>query len=404
MTRRKIPDPVSRHAAQRAIVHSALTILWRSVAVVFAAEFTVMMLLRGAGFPFDLFTSLVDSVLLAAVALPALYATILRPVTRLAAHQAAAAAELRFQAVAQAIQDGVIVFGRDRNVVFANAATERMHGYTEGSLRGVPVDSLMSEQEARSFPERFAALLAGGDSAAAPGGAFESRGRRKDGEEFDVELSVNRVGTHDQTQFVVVLRDTTERKRMEAALRQSEQQFRELLEALPVAVRIVQKGQVAYANSADALLLGYSNPAEEIRKDAFGQVADEDRERVKEFARRRVAGEEVPSRYEASLIRQNGEIFPAEITVKLVAYGEGPASLNVVRDLSDRRRLQMYERLLPVCCECGKIRDDAGAEPGAGTWGRLDHYVSRHSDAEISHTFCPDCMTEYRKREGLPPR
>jgi PAS domain S-box-containing protein len=404
MSKRKTAVPPSQHAAQRAIVHSALSILWRSLAVLVATEFMVSLILRVAGVEFTLSTFLLGIFLLAAIALPALHAVILRPVTSLAAQQAAAAAELRFRTVAQAIQDGVIVFGRERNIEFANAAAERMHGYAEGSLRGVLVEELMGEEVARSFRERFAALHAGEESAIAPEGAFESRGRRKDGEEFDVELSVNQVGNSEEAQFLAVLRDTTERKRMEEALRQSERQFRELLEALPVAVRLVQKGRVAYANVADALLFGYESPAEEFGGDAFAQVAGEDRERVKDFARRRVAGGDAPSRYEASLVRQNGEIFPAEITVKLVPYGEHPASLNVVRDLSEHRRLQMYERILPVCCVCGKIRDDAGAEPGAGTWGRLDHFVSRHSDAEISHTFCPECMTEYRQREGLPPR
>jgi hypothetical protein len=75
--------------------------------------------------------------------------------------------------------------------------------------------------------------------------------------------------------------------------------------------------------------------------------------------------------------------------------------LNVVRDLSEQKKLQMYERILPVCCVCGKIRDDTGAVAGGGTWGRLDHYVAKHSDAQVSHTFCPECLADYRKQEGL---
>jgi hypothetical protein len=50
---------------------------------------------------------------------------------------------------------------------------------------------------------------------------------------------------------------------------------------------------------------------------------------------------------------------------------------------------------------CGKIRDDQGGPQGQGKWDRLDHYVARHSDAQVSHTFCPDCLAEYRRREGL---
>jgi hypothetical protein len=61
----------------------------------------------------------------------------------------------------------------------------------------------------------------------------------------------------------------------------------------------------------------------------------------------------------------------------------------------------MYEKLLPVCCMCGKIRDDSGKKKGQGEWERLDHYVMKHSDARVSHTFCPHCLEEYKKQEGL---
>ena len=61
----------------------------------------------------------------------------------------------------------------------------------------------------------------------------------------------------------------------------------------------------------------------------------------------------------------------------------------------------MLEQVLPVCCVCGKIRDDSGVEHGKGTWGRLDDYVARHSNVQVSHGFCPECYREYRKKEGL---
>jgi hypothetical protein len=40
-------------------------------------------------------------------------------------------------------------------------------------------------------------------------------------------------------------------------------------------------------------------------------------------------------------------------------------------------------------------------EYGKGPWERLDHYVARHSDVQMSHTFCPVCMEQYRREQGL---
>ena len=78
-------------------------------------------------------------------------------------------------------------------------------------------------------------------------------------------------------------------------------------------------------------------------------------------------------------------------------------SLAVLLDLTERKRLRLFESLLPVCCLCGKVRDDTKAKRGHGSWRALEEYVVEHSDADLTHTFCPDCYRTYREREGLPP-
>ncbi len=42
--------------------------------------------------------------------------------------------------------------------------------------------------------------------------------------------------------------------------------------------------------------------------------------------------------------------------------------------------------LLPICASCKKIRDDKGY------WNRIEHYISEHSEAEFSHSICPECL------------
>lgn len=48
------------------------------------------------------------------------------------------------------------------------------------------------------------------------------------------------------------------------------------------------------------------------------------------------------------------------------------------------RAIRTLEGLLPMCGFCKRIRTDAG-------WERVDLYLVGHSDAEVSHTFCPEC-------------
>ena len=54
-----------------------------------------------------------------------------------------------------------------------------------------------------------------------------------------------------------------------------------------------------------------------------------------------------------------------------------------------QRELQVLTGLLPICSFCKKIRDDAQ------TWVPLEQYISSHSEAQFSHSLCPDCLKQH---------
>ena len=212
-----------------------------------------------------------------------------------------------------------------------------------------------------------------------------------------------RDATGEVTAALGISRDVTARKRAEEALRESEERFRQLVETLPVAVRVIQGGKVAFTNPAGATLFGFESVDQVIDTDAFLYVADRDAARLQDYAQKRAAGESVPTHYEFRARRRDGSEFPAAIAVTRINYRAQPASLAVLLDLTERKRLRLFESLLPVCCLCGKVRDDTKAKRGHGSWRALEEYVVEHSDADLPHTFCPDCYRTYREREGLPP-
>lgn len=51
--------------------------------------------------------------------------------------------------------------------------------------------------------------------------------------------------------------------------------------------------------------------------------------------------------------------------------------------------IKVLKGLIPVCSFCKKIRDDSGY------WNRLEEYISKHTDANISHSICPECAKEH---------
>lgn len=54
-------------------------------------------------------------------------------------------------------------------------------------------------------------------------------------------------------------------------------------------------------------------------------------------------------------------------------------------------RVKTLRGLIPICAECKKIRDDRGY------WNLLEDYLGRHSDADFTHGFCPDCQRRFEE-------
>jgi DNA-binding NtrC family response regulator len=52
-------------------------------------------------------------------------------------------------------------------------------------------------------------------------------------------------------------------------------------------------------------------------------------------------------------------------------------------------KVKMLSGLVPICSGCKKIRDDQGY------WEQVESYIQKHSNAQFSHGFCPDCIKKY---------
>lgn len=59
----------------------------------------------------------------------------------------------------------------------------------------------------------------------------------------------------------------------------------------------------------------------------------------------------------------------------------------LIKELKEAlNQVKQLNGLLPMCSSCKKIRDDKGY------WTQVEHYISEHTDADFSHSICPDCM------------
>lgn len=56
--------------------------------------------------------------------------------------------------------------------------------------------------------------------------------------------------------------------------------------------------------------------------------------------------------------------------------------------------VKILQGFLPICSSCKKIRDDTGY------WNQIEQYIQKHSDAQFSHSICPECLEKlYGKEE-----
>ena len=66
------------------------------------------------------------------------------------------------------------------------------------------------------------------------------------------------------------------------------------------------------------------------------------------------------------------------------------------------RKIKMYQKILPMCCVCKKIRDDRGRKPGTGEWIPVERFIHERAKLDITSSYCPVCaqktMTEFIKK------
>jgi len=72
-----------------------------------------------------------------------------------------------------------------------------------------------------------------------------------------------------------------------------------------------------------------------------------------------------------------------------------------IEQIKLNRKLKVFEKIIPICCVCKKIRDDQGREPGTGDWMEPDLYIEKNSNLETSHGYCDECAKVLEKEALL---
>lgn len=119
-----------------------------------------------------------------------------------------------FKALLEAAPDAMVIVDRDGKIVLVNAQTERLFGYERADLLGNPVEMLIPGRYRDTHP-KYRDQFFTDPRPRAMGTGMELHGRRKDGSEFSVEISLSLLQTEEGFLVSSAIRDTTERKKIE---------------------------------------------------------------------------------------------------------------------------------------------------------------------------------------------
>ena len=247
--------------------------------------------------------------------------------------------------------------------------------------------------------------------------------KKKDGNIFPVEITVNVINYHGKEVHIAAIRDITKRK-------QAEDERNKLQAQLSNAIEMAHLGPWEYDVNTDTFTFNdhfykvFRTTAEEVggykmRTEEYTKrfLYPDDIPRVGEETKKALETKDPDYRVrtEHRIIFPDGTIGHMSVQIFIVKDEDGKTikTYGVNQDITELKQaveereelIKNLEKalsevktlggLLPICSHCKKIRDDKGY------WKQIESYISEHSEAEFSHSICKECADIYYPDIGL---
>jgi PAS domain S-box-containing protein len=169
--------------------------------------------------------------------------------------------------------------------------------------------------------------------------------KTKAGDVFTGLFSAEVITINNENYMLSSINNITDRKRAESqkeaafeALQESEERYRSLVENVNEAIYVAQDNMIKFINRTGVVMSGYSE--EDIYSKPFIEfIHPDDRVVVGERYLKRLRGEALTSRYTFRIITKNNNIKWLEIGASLISFKGKPATLNVITDITERKRM-----------------------------------------------------------------
>jgi PAS domain S-box-containing protein len=230
--------------------------------------------------------------------------------------------------------EGVVIVN-DFKFIFVNKAFTDMIGYTFDELNEMDPVSILATEDRLRILEYHNLRMQGQIDVQ----TYMADFIRKDGTRFTAETNSSRIEINGKMASYVTLRDITENRKMQEALQESEEKYRNLINKATDGIVITQNGLIKYANPAMCEMMQHSYD-EMIEKPYLDYIVKEDHQVMVDYHKRRMAGEVFTSIYRSRFIRKNGSIITMELNARTSDYNGLPAAFIVIRDITDRLNIE----------------------------------------------------------------
>ncbi|MGB5749414.1 MAG: PAS domain-containing protein [Desulfobacterales bacterium] len=236
---------------------------------------------------------------------------------------------------------------------------------------------------------------------------------KKDGTEFYAQLESYAVKDEDGNYSAIrtSLSDITERKQADLALMATKLEMESIVKTVPdIIYRLDPRGRLTFVSDS-VKRYGYQ-PEELIGTKVMKLVYPEDKAKTAHRIKERRTGARSTKSFETRLTTKNQTAVSFEVFIisaeglyspKEFGLGTFLGTQGIARDITalkqaeeEREKLhaklqeafdniKTLKGLLPICANCKDIRDDQGY------WNQIEAYIRDRSNAEFSHSICPDC-------------
>ena len=254
--------------------------------------------------------------------------------------------EARLSGILSIAADAIISIDEKGRIVLFNQGAEKIFGYADAEVMGQPLETLIPQRFRASHEGHIQRFAASGTTAQRMGERQEVAGLRKDGSEFPAEASISKLVIDGNTTFTVVLRDVTERKRLEVELErrviERTAELSALLDAVPDGiVQTNKERQIRVPNAAMSQLFGYGRDELIGRPSSMLFASDLDHAAVDEAWRALDSGKTFDT-LTVECRRKDGSTFTAMVRGSVVREADGSvmSRVGMIRDVTEELKRQ----------------------------------------------------------------